>query len=560
MLDRIKSEIAKSVAKKLSAEKKLKAVIKENIEIAKVKDADLALPCFVLAKELKEEPKKIAKKLVGVKGRFIEESFAVGPYLNFKLNLEDILAELKKYEFKAKRKKKRIMIEYSSPNSNKPLHLGHLRNDSLGMALSNLYEFFGYEVIRANLVNDRGIHICKAMLAYKFFGKGKTPKSEKKKPDHFVGDYYVLFEKKKQEMPQLEKQAREMLKKWEAKDKETRKLWQKIKNYWLEGAKETYKRIGSKFDVWFFESEFYDKAKPLIEKGIKKGVFKVREDGAIYAELEPELPNKIVLRADGTSVYATNDLALTPYKFEKYKLHEQIWLTAHEQQLYFKQMVKIFEKLGFEWAKRCKHIWYGLVLLPHGKMKSREGTVVDADDLIEEVKELAINEIKKRYPNLTKTELNRRAEIIALAAIKFMLLKIETKKEIMFRPKESVSFDGETGPYILYSLARAKSILRKAKAKKRKKSKELINDTEKELIKVFLEFEDALNNCMRNHSMHHLAQFLIKLCEAFNSFYHQQQVIEQNYVHKQRLELVEQFVRFVEFSLKILNIDYLEEM
>jgi len=568
-----KKEIASALEKALSGKTK-REEIEALLEIPPSPDlGDLAFPCFKLASILKKAPQHISQQLESMElPKGVEKAEALGPYLNFflakegiaKQAIEAVLKERGKYGKSKAGKGQKVMVEYSAPNSNKPLHLGHLRNNSIGMAVSNILESSGHKVVRANLVNDRGIHICKSMLAYKQFGNGSTPKSSKKKPDHFVGDYYVMFNRKVKEEPGLEQQAYEMLQKWEKKEKATMALWKKMTDWAVSGFKETYKEFGSMFDAWFFESQLYDKALPLIKLGKKKGLFKENEDGALVAELEKHgLPNKTVLRADGTSIYITNDLALTKHKFEGFKLRKAFWVVGNEQDLYLKQLFKIFELLGFSWAKECRHLSHGMVFLPSGKLKSREGKVVDADEIIAEMEGLAEEEIKKRGEKLPKKELARRSRAIGLAAIKFHMLKVAVQKDLLFNPEESISFEGETGPYIQYTHARAKSILRKAKKHKKPSSFEQLSSPEEQaLSKLLSSYPAAVSKALEHLSPHVLCQFLIETAESFNSFYHKQPVLKakDKETKAQRLALVEATAQVLKNGLELLDIEAIEKM
>jgi len=567
-----KQAIAKSLGKSLSGkmqEKEIFALIETPKEQA---NGDFAFPCFKLSSVLKQNPVQIAGELskkISLPKEF-EKAEAKGPYLNFFLKKQNLAVLTIKRIFrgksdfgKQKLEKKKIMVEYSGPNTNKPLHLGHLRNDSIGMAVSNLLEAAGNKAIKANIYNDRGIHICKSMLAYQKFGNNLSPEKVRIKPDHFVGNYYVLFSKEAAKNPVLEQEAQELLKKWEAKDPKTRALWKKMNAWILKGFKQTYKRFGSKFDKEFFESNFYNKAKPLIDLGIKKGIFKANDDCALVAGLEPELPDKIVLRPDGTSIYLTNDLALTKHKFEKFKLDKSIWVVGNEQNLYFQQLFLIFEKLGFAWAKNCRHLSYGMVFLPEGKMKSREGKVVDADDLMDKMSALAEKEIKKREPKISSPALKDRREKISLAAIKFFLLKTDFVKDINFDPEKSLSFEGETGPYLQYTYARAKSILRKSKGDLKKINAFLLKEPqESALISALSDFPETIKRSAQNLKPHILCHYLISLAETFNSFYHSSPVLkaENKELAKARLGLVAATAQVLKNGLELLNIPVLEKM
>jgi len=572
--------LAKAIAKAASLESFSSEKALELIEIPPNSElGDYAFPCFRLSKELQKSPNDIALSLnseIDLPKAF-SRSEAVGPYINFFLErgafaeavLPEVLSKRGEYGKSWLGKRKKVMVEYSAPNANKPLHLGHLRNDSIGMAVSNLLEATGHSVVRANLVNDRGVHICKVMLAYGKWGENASPEGKHEKSDHFVGKYYVLFDQKSKEEAGLEIEVQKMLQDWEKGDAKTRALWKKITDWAISGMHETYMEFGSRFDVEFRESEFYDKATPLIEMGLKKGVFEKGEDGAIIANLEKfGLQKKTVLRSDGTSIYLTNDLALTKHKFEEYGLDKAIWVVASEQNLYFGQLFKILELLGFKWAADCKHLSYGMVNLPTGKMKSREGTVVDADNLIAEVKELARNEILEREKDVPEAELEKRSRAIALSAIKFFLLKVEAQKDLLFIPEESVSFDGETGPYLLYSLARAKSILAKARqdgyakgAKAKSEFGKLTEKSEFELIKKIHAYPNAVQSSLSSLSPHTLCQYLLSLSEAFNSFYHEHKVLEAGEgLREARLGMVEAFAVSLENGLGLLSIECLERM
>lgn len=566
-----KKEIAKAVSVSAGIpEKKALELIEKPPDR---KFGDFSLPCFVLCKKgekANEKAKALGGKLKKPKG--ITKIEVVGPYINFFIDetsltekcIKKILKEKENYGKRNIGANKRVMVEYSAPNANKPLHLGHLRNDCIGMAISNLFEFNGYKVIRANLVNDRGIHICQAMLAYKKFGKNLTPKQAGVKGDKFVGDFYVKFNEKVKENPALKDEAMEMLKKWEERDKETIKLWKKMRSWVLDGFKQTYKKFGSRFDYIFFESDYYDKARPLIEQGLKKGVFEKTKEGAIIARLKKYgLPDKTVLRADGTSIYITNDLALTKHKQEAFHLDKSIFCVASEQDLYFKQLFKILELLGFSWAKNCEHLSYGLVFLPEGKMKSREGKIIDADDLIASIQGLAEKEVKKRFKNLSKTEIEKRAEAIALAAIKFAMLRIDHRKNFTFVPEQSISFEGESGPYLQYTYARAKSILRKAGKKTFKKVdfSNLSEKREKELVKMLASYPGLVETALQKRNIHLLCHFLLGLAETFNTYYHETRVIGSGSdVESARLALVNAVSTVLKSGLLLLNIPVLEEM
>ena len=566
--------IAKEIAKVL---KKKEIHIENMLEVPPQKElGDYAFPCFSFAKELKKSPNEISAD-INAKIRIpkgIKQAKTVGPYLNFFVEegslAENVIAEVleKKEDYGSNKNiKKKVMIEYSGPNTNKPLHVGHLRNDSTGMAASKIVAFNGANVVKAGLFSDRGAHICKSMIAYKKWGKGSTPESSKMKGDHFVGKYYVMFAQKEKENPALVEEAISMLDKWEKGDKEVRALWKKMDKWGTDGFKETYKKFGSEFDVILRESQFYDKAKPIIETGLKKGVFE--EDEAITAKLKKYgLPDKVVLRKDGTSIYITNDLAMTKHKFEHYKIDESIWVVGADHKLYFRQLFKIFELLGFKWAKNCRHLSYEMIYLPEGRLKSREGKVVDADELIAKAEDAALAEVKKRYPKQSEKEKKKRASVIGLAAIKFFMLKTDTNKSILFDIKNSVSFDGETGPYVQYSYARARSILKKAGVREKDVNKLkkadlglLSNEDEKEVVKQIAVFKDVVEEAGRKLAPEKICQFLLEISSVFNHFYHSQNVLQAEEKTKEaRLALVYATAQTIKNGLNLLNIDVLEEM
>lgn len=520
----------------------------------------MALPCFSLAKTMKKTPHGVAAELAAqwkVRGA-IKEIRAEGPYVNFYVDWAKlsaaVVSEAMKEGYGKGSERKKIIVEFSGPNTNKPLHVGHLRNDSIGMAISGILEFAGNEVLRSNIINDRGVHICKSMLAYRKWGEGKTPQSENKKPDHFVGDFYVLFEKKSKEDPALKEEIQTMLVAWERGDPDVRALWKKMNSWTLSGIKQTYGDFGSRFDLWPMESEFYDKAKPVLDEGVKKKLFVENEKGDLVAKLEP-LPDKVVLRADGTSIYITNDIALTKHRFENYKIDGCIWVVATEQNLHFQQLFKIFEKLGYAWAKDCYHLGYGLVNLPSGRMKTREGTVVDADDLIGELKKLAAGEINKRE-NVSDAELDARSRAIALAAIKYFMLRVEPQKDILFDPAKAISFEGDTGPYLQYTHARASSVLRKA-VKKAKAG--ALAAQELPIVKKLAEFPEAAAKAAKELKPNVVTTYLAELAALFNSYYHENNVIGSEN-EESRLALVGAVKGVLGAGMKLLNIEPIERM
>jgi arginyl-tRNA synthetase len=539
---------------------------------------DFAFPCFIIAKNQKKSPIAVSSELAAkINAPFIEKVESKGPYINIflaKTALSESVLEgiFTGKAFETKLGSGKVMVEYSSPNTNKPLHVGHLRNNILGLAISNLLSSTGHNVVKANLINDRGVHICKSMLAYKLFGNNRNPIKEGIKPDHFVGEMYVLFSTKAKENPTLEEEAQKMLLLWEQGDKETIDLWKKMNEWAINGMKDTYRDFGTKFDEWFLESEMFHKGNKnaLIEEGLAKGVFKKEDNGAIAAVLEPKLPNKVIVRGDGTSLYATNDLMLTQLKFDEFKLDKAIWVVANEQDLYFKQLFAIFNNLGRTWAKNCFHLSYGYVTLPSGKMKSREGTVVDADDLLKEVEALSFEEISKRYPQLSEKEKKERARQIALGGIKFLLLKSDAKKDMVFDKNLALSFDGETGPYLQYTYARAKSILRKAQSDFSVNENDLskanfsllIHPKEKELVLELGKYSETVKRSWEELSLHPMCHHLLAVAEDFNSYYHEVPVLKADNKEEiiARLALVKATTLLMEKGLSMIDIDAIKEM
>lgn len=564
----MKEEIAKLLAKETSLrEEEILSLLEAP---ASPELGDIAFPCFKLASILKKNPVQIAKeletKIKSIKG--IEKIKAIGPYLNFFLEKTSLASDVVKIILKEKdnfgkgKDKKKIMIEFPSPNTNKPLHLGHLRNMALGESVSRILEFNGNKVIRANLNNDRGIHICKSMLAYEKWGKGKTPESEKVKSDHLIGDFYVMFSKAAKDNPKLDEEAQEMLQKWEKGDKKTMTLWKKMNKWAFDGFKESYKLFGIKPEKEYYESEIYKEGKELIQEGLKKGIFKKNAEGAIIADLSKEkLGEKVMLRADGTSIYITQDMYLAVLKDKEFKLDGSIYVVANEQNYHFQVLFAILKKFGFKFTKNLHHLAYGMVELPEGRMKSREGTVVDADDLILETQKLAKEEIKKRFPKISEKELNERSLKIALGAIKYMLLKIDHLKNMIFNPNEAISFEGDTGPYIQYAYARASSVIKKSEKKPSLEIAKNAKIEEKEalLIKKLVDFPEIVKNSYRNFAPSVIANYSLELAHIFNEFYHATKVIGSDN-EEFRLSLIEAFRIVLKNALYLLGIDVMDEM
>lgn len=528
---------------------------------------DYSFPCFLLAKDLKKNPIEIASELSKkfTKDSYVSKVENKGGYVNFFINkskfneliLEKILNEKENYG-KINDKGEKIVIEYPSPNTNKPLHLGHVRNILIGQSVSNILNFTGNKVIQVNLNNDRGVHICKSMLAYKLFGKNKKPN---KKSDHFVGDFYVLYNQKAKENPNLEKEIQEMLVKWENHDKETLRLWKLMNSWAIKGFNETYKLFNIKFNKVYNESEHYKKGKLFVLNAYKKNIFEKDPNGNILVNLERyNLPNKILLRKDGTSIYITQDIGLAYEKYKDFKMDKSIIVTGTEQNLHFKQLFKVLELLNFPHSKGLIHLSYGMIYLPEGKMKSREGTIVDADDIVDNLTKLALKEVNKRY-KLNKKEAEKRAFLIGMAGLRYLILKYDASKDFTFDPNATISFEGDTGPYIQYSYARARSILKKSKLNNKFDSSLLDKRQELELIKLLSNFPNVVIKASKDLKPNYIANYSYDLAQKFNEFYHSCPVInEKEELKNARLNLVLAFTFIIKTSLSLLGINVLEEM
>ena len=552
---------------------------KKDIEIKKPfgtagKFGDYCFACFSLAKKKKKDPKilaeKITDKIKKLKIKEIEKVEAVGGYVNFFLNKEVLAENILTLVLKGKekfggdkKKKKTILVEFPAPNTNKPLHIGHLRNAFIGTAVSNILEFLGYNVKRIDLINDRGIHICQTMLAYEKWGRGKLP--GKIKGDHFIGDFYVLYNKKEKQNPKLKEECQKLLKKWEENDRKTITLWKKMNNWYYKGMNETYKILGIKHDKVYFESNTYKKGKEIVLEGLKKGIFYKKENGAVAINLGKDLGEKILLRSNDTTVYITQDLFLAWTRYKDFKFDKMIYVVASEQNYHFKVLFTILKLLGYKWANNCYHLNYGMVNLPSGKMKSREGIVIDADDLIDEIREDAKKELKRRYKLKTK-ELEKRALAIGLSALRFSLLKVDTKKDFLFDKKEALDFEGFSGPYLQYSLARASSILKKAKNKIKKKGKRKpvfknLTQEEVKLIKKISDFPQVIKKSAKELKPDLVALYTYELAQLFSSFYHSCPVIQaKKGIKERRLLIVKAVKQVMTNALNLLGIEALETM
>jgi arginyl-tRNA synthetase len=475
---------------------------------------------------------------------------------------QDQLQEQKeKYGLKSKNHKV-VLIEGPSPNTNKPLHFGHVRNMAICKSLFNIMNATGYTAKQINLNNDRGIHICKSMIAYQKWGKDDSPEKSNMKSDHFIAKYYVMFAQKLKENPELEKEAQEMLQKWEADDKEIIHLWKKMNKWAFDGFKETYKTFNMHFDKEYFESETYKHGKDIIIEGLKKGLFQKDETGAVITDLTDQgLDKKVLLRGDGTTVYMTQDIHLAQRKFKDFKYDKSIYVVGNEQEYHFQVLFKVLKMLGFEFADGCYHYSYGMIELPTGKMKSREGTIVDGDNLVEEVIILAREEIKKRHTQLEDKNLEDRARKIAMSAIIFYLLKYDPKKNFVYNPKESLSFDGETGPYCQYVYARIQSILKKSETKPKDKTELLTNDQEKKLVSKLSEYPKIIKEISEKYKISLLTRYILELSQEFNNYYSKTKIIQDNKdLENARLYLIEAIAQVIENGLELLGIEVVEEM
>ena len=542
---------------------------------------DLALSCGVLAKKLKKAPAEIAMSLQaplyahpGVAAAYVD-----GPYLNLQLYagalFEAVCMPLEARLIRTENPE-RIMVEYLSPNTNKPLHLGHVRNGVLGSAVANMLISAGHTVIRADLINDRGIHICKSMLGYKLFANGSTPSSAHMKGDHFVGDWYVRFEQAKKEDPSLMQQAEELLQLWEAEDPETRRLWSLMNGWVYEGFNATQKRYGFDFNRVYRESEIYLLGKSIVSEGLARGVFVKGSDGAVLFPLPVTFgKNKAgqdrvakVLNPDGTSIYLTQDIGTAVRKVEDYALDRSLYVVASEQDNHFRVLFEILNALGFSWARSCHHLSYEMVELPNGKMKSREGVVVDADDLLDSMASLARLAIRERQQDLPDEEVALRAETIALSAIKFYLLSYRSQSRIIFNPEQSLSFEGDTGPYCLYAYARIKSILAKAETQgvsaitpSREQGWVLGTQTERALALELLTFPQSLARATENHMPSSVAESVLSIAKAFNRFYRADIMLgDDQILSQQRLALAVATAETLNQGLSLLGIRTLEHM
>ncbi|MBR3977518.1 MAG: arginine--tRNA ligase [Bacteroidaceae bacterium] len=572
----------------------------EKIQLQKTRkefEGDFTLVVFPFLSLSKKKPEDTAQEI----GEFLKANQpviaafnVVKGFLNLSISASywiELLEKIDKADawgtVKATEESPLVMVEYSSPNTNKPLHLGHIRNNLLGYALSNIIAANGNRVVKTNIVNDRGIHICKSMLAWQKWGEGASPESCGKKGDHLIGDYYVAFDKHyKAELAELmEKgmskeeaeaasplmaEAREMLVKWEAGDKDVRALWEQMNNWVYEGFDETYKRLGVDFDKIYYESDTYLVGKETVLSGLEKGLFYRREDGSVWADLTKEgLDEKLLLRSDGTSVYMTQDIGTAQLRFRDYPIDKMVYVVGNEQNYHFQVLSLLLDRLGFSWGKGLVHFSYGMVELPEGKMKSREGTVVDADDLMDEMINTAretSEELGGKLNDLSageKAEINR---IIGLGALKYFMLKVDARKNMLFNPKESIDFNGNTGPFIQYTYARTRSIERKAAEAgvdiETAKMPESISEKECSVIRMLNEFPAVIRQAGTDYSPSGIANYTYELAKEYNQFYHDFSILreEDSAAKAFRVLLTRNVGKVIKTAMNILGIEVPERM
>ena len=557
-------------------------------------EGNLTLVVFPFVKAARKSPEQTANEI----GQYlvehcqaVEKYNVVKGFLNLSIGDGAWLSLLKAIDEdehfgtkQATNDSKLVMIEYSSPNTNKPLHLGHVRNNLLGWSLAQIMEANGYRVVKTNIVNDRGIHICKSMLAWLKYGNGETPESSGKKGDHLIGDYYVAFdkhyreevkqlvaqgmdeEKAKQEAP-LIKEAHEMLVKWEQGDPEVRALWEKMNAWVYAGFDETYKKMGVGFDKIYYESQTYLKGKAKVEEGLEKGLFERHEDGSVWADLTNEgLDQKLLLRSDGTSVYMTQDIGTAEMRYEDFPIDKMIYVVGNEQNYHFQVLSILLDRLGFKWGKELTHFSYGMVELPNGKMKSREGTVVDADDLMELMVEDAYKTSMElgKFDDMTEDERHEITRIVGMGALKYFILKVDARKNMLFNPEESIDFNGNTGPFIQYTHARIRSILRKAVegAMNPMSLTGPISPKEVELIQKMNEFGAVVEQAGKDYSPSGIANYCYELTKVFNQFYHDYSILNEPDEHKKavRLMLAKNVAKIIKTGMGLLGIEVPERM
>ena len=576
-------------------------VPQQMVQLQKTKagfEGNLTLVVFPFLKISKKKPEDTAQEMGGwlkAQCREIDDFNVVKGFLNLVISQEawlDLLGDIDAHDHYGEKTatdaSPLVMIEYSSPNTNKPLHLGHVRNNLLGWSLAQIMAANGNKVVKTNIVNDRGIHICKSMLAWLKWGNGETPESSGKKGDHLIGDYYVAFdkhyreevkelmaqgmdeEKAKQEAP-LIKEAHEMLVKWEQNDPEVRALWEKMNSWVYAGFDETYKKLGVAFDKIYYESQTYLKGKAKVEEGLAKGLFERHDDNSVWADLTNEgLDQKLLLRSDGTSVYMTQDIGTAEMRFNDYPIDKMIYVVGNEQNYHFQVLSILLDRLGFKWGKELVHFSYGMVELPNGKMKSREGTVVDADDLIAtmiaDARQLSEDKVNK-LEGISEEEKNEIARIVGMGALKYFILKVDARKNMLFNPEESIDFNGNTGPFIQYTHARIRSILRKAHSEGIDLPETLdeqlpVNAKETELIQKMSEYAAAVEQAGKDYSPSGIANYCYELTKQFNQFYHDYSILNADTPEEKTLRLVlaANVAKIIRNGMRLLGIEVPERM
>ncbi len=540
---------------------------------------DLGFPMFPFARYFKTAPAAIASSVKDIMTEMAldGEIRSEGPYVNVFLPraaasgkiLGTILEEKEKYGANTHLDGQRVMIEFSCPNTNKPLHLGHLRNDAIGISISNLLKENGAQVLKVNLINDRGIHICKSMLAYEKFGDGKTPESEGIKGDHFVGDYYVKYSAWEKEEPAAEEQARELLRRWEAGDPETNRLWKTMNGWAVTGIEETYRKTGISFDRVYFESETYASGRDQVRAGLEKGVFNREDDGSVTIDLtDIDLEKRVLLRSDGTSLYVTQDIGTAILRHHDWPFDRLIYVVAAEQEYHFKVLFHILKRLGYTWADNLYHFSYGMVHLPEGRMKSREGTVVDADDLLRVLTNLAVGEIQEKGRETEVDDPEGTADAIARAAVNYYLLSVSPVKDMIFNPAESIAFNGNTGPYLQYTGARLCSMVRKFEERSEEfeggnVDMALIQGGEEwEIVKLLGTYPEVIESAADDLNPTAVINHLYNLAKLYSRYYHDNPVL-----HNERIDLVHTriavaraVVQVLRNGFRILGIPFLEKM
>lgn len=562
------------------------------VEIQKTKpdfEGDFTLVTFPLVKLLKKSPDQIATEIgdkLVAEVEFIEGYNIIKGFLNLQLSDAIFLRNLENVKNSINTitpKNETVMVEYSSPNTNKPLHLGHIRNNLLGYAVANILKEDGYEVIKTQIINDRGIHICKSMLAWEKFGNGATPESTSTKGDKLVGNYYVEFDKHyKKEISQLVEQgldeetakkqapsileAQKMLLDWENGEEKVRNLWEMMNQWVYDGFNATYKRLGVDFDQVQYESNTYILGKDLIQEGLAKGVFFQKEDGSVWIDLTDEgLDQKLLLRSDGTSVYMTQDLGTAVERFKQNNIQRLIYTVGNEQDYHFQVLFLVLKKLGYAWAEHLYHLSYGMVELPNGKMKSREGTVVDADDLMQEMYHTAKQKAQElgKLENLSEEEKEKSYETVGLGALKYFMLKVDPKKKMLFNPEESIDFNGNTGPFIQYTYARIQSLLGRAGQSLNPVSEDIsLNSSEKELLTTLEDYREVVAKAASALSPAHIANYVYELVKSYNAFYQNNPILnnEDEAVKNFRLVISDLTGQTIKKSLHLLGIGVVNRM